>query len=87
MLRHVKLSRAGRYERMMDIWAAGMWLFFAEGAAAVEADLHLGLSSAPNGRRELSLVRIGRMLLKSVIGGPPALLRILADYLGGKRWG
>ncbi len=86
-LRYVKLSRAERYERLMAIWAVGMWLFFAQGAAAVKADLHLGLSSAPNGRRELSLVRIGRMLLKSAIGGPPTLLRILADYLGGKRWG
>lgn len=80
-LRYVKLSRAERYERMMVIWAIGMWLFFAQGAAAVAAGLHLGLSCAPNTRRDLSLVRIGRELLKSPIGGPPALLKILADYL------
>lgn len=86
-LRHVKLGRAERYERLTAIRAVGMWLFFAQGAAAVDADLHLGLSSAPNGRRELSLVRMGRMLLKSAIGDPPALLRVLADYLEGKRWG
>jgi len=82
-LRYVKLSRPERYERIMAIWAIGMWLFFAQGAAAVKADLHLGLSSAPNGRRDLSLVRIGRELLKSAFGGPPALFKILAHYLRG----
>jgi len=40
-LRYVKLSHAERYERLMAIWAVGMWLFFAQGAAAVKADLHL----------------------------------------------
>lgn len=61
-LRYVKLLDAERYERL----------------AAVRRDLHLGLSSAPNTRRDLSIVRIGRETLKLPLGGPPALLRAMA---------
>lgn len=77
-LRYVKLSSAERYERMLMIWALGTWLFHGQGLAAVRQNLHLGLSSAPNTRRDLSIVRIGRETLKLPLGGPPALLRAMA---------
>lgn len=77
-LRYVMLADAERYERLLMIWALGMWLHFGQGLAAVRLNLHLGLSSAPNTRRDLSIVRIGRETLTLPLGGPPALLRAMA---------
>ena len=53
----MKLSDSQRYERLMAIWAMGTWLLHAQGHAAVEAKEHYGLSTAPNSRVDLSLVR------------------------------
>jgi len=82
-LRYVMLADAERYERLLMIWALGMWLHFGQGLAAVRRNLHLGLSSAPNTRRDLSVVRIGRETLTLPLGGPPALLRAMAASRGG----
>lgn len=86
-LRYPKLTRADRYERLLAIWAVGMWLFFAQGAAAVALGMHLGLSTATNTRRDLSIVRIGVILIGRPIRGLPALMEIMAEFVGGKRWG
>lgn len=86
-LRYPKLTRADRYERLLAIWALGMWLFFAQGAAAVVLGMHLGLSTATNTRRDLSIVRIGVILIERPIGGLPSLMAIMAQFIGGKRWG
>ena len=88
------LADAERYERLLMIWALGMWPHFGQGLAAVRRNLHLGpgasapdvgpaaapagLSSAPNTRRDLSIVRIGRETLTLPLGAPPALLRAMA---------
>lgn len=77
-LRYVKLSEPERYERLMMIWAMGVWLLYAQGLAGIRRNLHLGLSSAPDSRRDLSVVRIGAKLLRKPLGGPPGLLRALA---------
>jgi len=76
-LRYVALSEPGRYLRLLMIWALGMWLMVAQGLAAIRRDLHLGLSSASNSRRDLSVTRIGREVLHMPLGGPPALLRAM----------
>jgi len=77
-LRYVKLSSPERYERLFMLWAMGAWLLHGQGQSAIDRNLHLGLSSAPNTRRELSIVRIGRELLKEPLGTPAALLRRMA---------
>ncbi len=77
-LRYVKLSSPDRYERLFIIWAVGTWLLHAQGLAAVRRDLHLGLSTASNRRRDLSIVKIGEKLLREPLGTPAALLRRLA---------
>ena len=86
-LRYPKLTRADRYERLLAIWALGMWLFFAQGAAAVAFGMHLGLSTATNTKRDLSIVRIGVLLIGRPIRGVPALMGTLAQFVGSKRWG
>ena len=86
-LRYVKLSAAGRYLRLLAIWAIGMWLYFIQGLAAVKKGLDRGLSAASNRRRELSLVRIGVMLLECAPGPPAALLALLSRNPHLKRWG
>ena len=77
-LRYVKLSSSERYGRLLAVWALGTWLVFAQGHAAVGAGLHHGLSTASNRRRDLSLVTIGRLLLRQALGSPRALFRLLA---------
>lgn len=77
-LRYVKLRGAERYARLLAVWAVGMWLLFAQGHAAVEANLHRGLSTASNRRRDLSLITIGRLLIREGLGPPRALFRLLA---------
>jgi len=77
-LRYVRLSEPGRYLRLLMIWALGVWLLVAQGLAAVAQNLHLGLSSASNARRDLSVVRIGHEVLHIPLGGPAALLRAMA---------
>jgi len=74
----VKLAGPERHERMFMLWALGAWLLHGQGQSAVDRNLHLGLSSAPNTRRELSIVRIGRGLLKGPLGTPADLLRRMA---------
>ncbi len=78
-LRYVKLSDSQRYERLMAIWAMGTWLLHAQGHAAVEAREHYGLSTAPNSRVDLSLVRSGHLLLRLRLGSPQALFKLLAS--------
>lgn len=85
-LRYAKLSRANRYAQMLVLWALGMWLLLAQGAQAVARGLHHGLSTASNRRRDLSLIRIGVLLLHQNLGPPPQLLRALKITLA-KRWG
>jgi len=77
-LRYVKLSKSERYERLLAIWAMGMWIFYGQGHAAVSARKHYGLSTAPNSRIDLSLVRIGHLLLHMKLGPPQALFKLLA---------
>jgi hypothetical protein len=77
-LRYVKLSGPERYERIFMLWALGAWFFHGQGQAAMARNMHLGLSSAPNTRCELSIVRIGRELLQKPLGAPAALLRCIA---------
>lgn len=86
-LRYPKLTKPERYERIMVIWAVGVWLFFANGAAAVMLDLHLGLSTATNARRDLSIVRIGAILAQRPIPGIPTIMGMMAEYIRRKRWG
>jgi hypothetical protein len=57
----------------------GMWIFYAQGHGAVNARQHYGLSTAPNSRIDLSLVRIGHLLLRLKLGPPQALFRLLAS--------
>ena len=77
-LRYVKLSEPERYERIFMLWAVGAWLKHGQGQAAIDLNLHLGLSSAPNTKRELSIVRIGGELITEPLGTPAALLRGMA---------
>lgn len=77
-LRYVDLSAPERSERLLMIWAIGMWLLAAQGLAAVKRNLHLGLSTAPNTRTDLSIVRIGREVLKTPLGSVVSLLVALA---------
>ena len=77
-LRYVKLTGPARYARLLAVWAVGMWLLFAQGHAAVKANLHQGLSTASNRRRDLSLITIGRLLIREGLGPPRALFRLLA---------
>jgi hypothetical protein len=56
----------------------GTWILLAQGRAAEKANLHRGLSTASNRRRDLSLVTIGRLLLAAALGPPRALFRLLA---------
>jgi hypothetical protein len=77
-LRYVKLTGPERYARLLAVWAVGMWLLFAQGHAAVSRNLHMGLSTASNRRRDLSLITIGRLLIREALGAPRALLRLLA---------
>ena len=77
-LRYVRLSEPERYERLFMIWAMGTWLLWAQGLAGIRRNLHLGLSSASNTRRDLSIVRIGAKLFKKGLGGPPGLIRAMA---------
>ena len=86
-LRYPKLTKADRYEQMLVVWAVGMWLFFAQGAAAVSLGKHLGLSTATNTKRDLSLVNIGALLIRSAIGGVPTLMQAMADFVAHRRWG
>lgn len=86
-LRYPKLTAAGRYERLMVIWAVGVWLFFANGAAAVTLNLHVGLSTATNTRRDLSIVRIGVILAARPIPGIPTVMDMMAEFIRRKRWG
>jgi hypothetical protein len=86
-LRYPKLTRADRYERLLTIWALGMWLFFAQGCAAVVFGMHLGLSTATNTKRDLSIVRIGVILIGQPIRGVPKLMETMAAFVGNKRWG
>lgn len=76
--RYLDLSDTDRYERMLAIWALGTWLLHAQGYAAVRRNLHHGLSTASNRRRDLSLVSIGRLLIPEHLGSIPALLSLLA---------
>jgi len=48
-LRYVKLSSAGRYLRMLAIWAIGMWLFLSQGLAVAARGLDRGLSESKKG--------------------------------------
>jgi len=77
-LRYLKLSGTDRYDRILAIWALGTWLLHAQGNAAVRANLHHGLSTASNRRRDLSLVTIGRLLIPLPLGSPSTLFRLLA---------
>lgn len=77
-LRYLKLSGTDRYDRILAIWALGTWLLHAQGNAAVRSNLHHGLSTASNRRRDLSLVTIGRLLISLHIASLPALLQLLA---------
>jgi hypothetical protein len=86
-LRYPKLTKGERYERLFVIWAVGVWLFFAQGAAAVSLQLHLGLSTATNGRRDLSIVRIGVILIARPIRSIPALMAMMSEFVREKRWG
>ena len=53
-------------------------LFFAQGAAAVALGMHLGLSTATNTKRDLSIVRTGVIPIGRPIRGVPALMEIMA---------
>jgi hypothetical protein len=77
-LRYVLVYDAERYERMLAIWALGTWLLYAQGLAAVRANQHLGQSTATNKNIDLSLVRIGHLLLRLTLGSPRALFKQLA---------
>jgi hypothetical protein len=77
-LRYVSLSEPDRYVRLLMIWALGAWLLVAQALAAIDLNLHLGLSSTSHSRNDLSKVRIGRELLRMQLGGPPALLNRMA---------
>jgi len=77
-LRYVLVFSVERYERMLAVWALGTWVLYAQGLAAVEAQLHYGLSTATNQRIDLSLVKIGHRLLDLALGSPQALFRQLA---------
>ena len=72
------ISDAERHERPLMIWAMGTWLLWAQGLASIRRGRHLGLSSAPNMRRDLSILRIGAKLFKKALGGPPGLTRAMA---------
>ena len=76
-LRYVKLHKRERYERLMTIWALGMWIFFAQGVAASFFGFDVGLSTATNKRRDLSYVRIGVLRISLNIAAFPRLLEIL----------
>jgi len=60
------------------LWATGAWLLDGQGRVAIARGIHLGLSSAPNTRRDLSIARIGGEFLELPLGGPPALLKHMA---------
>jgi hypothetical protein len=77
-LRYLNLSGTDRYDRILAVWALGTWLLHAQGHAAVQANLHLGLSTASNRRRDLSLLSIGRLLIPIHLGSPASLLLLLA---------
>lgn len=77
-LRYVKLTSPERYARLLAVWAMGTWILLAQGRAAEKANLHRGLSTASNRRRDLSLVTIGRLLVAAALGPPRALFRLLA---------
>jgi hypothetical protein len=77
-LRYLDLSDTDRYERMLAIWALGTWLLHAQGYAAVRRDLHHGLSTASNRRRDLSFVSIGRLLIPEPLGSLRSLFSLLA---------
>ena len=78
-LRYVLCSTVERYERMLAVWALGTWVLYAQGLAAVRAEQHYGLSTATNKHIDLSLVRIGHLLLRLALGSPQALFRQLAS--------
>jgi hypothetical protein len=78
-LRYALLSTAERYERMLAVWALGTWVLYAQGLAAVRAKQHYGLSTASNKRIDLSLVKIGHLLLRLALGSPRALFKLLAS--------
>jgi len=77
-LRYLKLSAPDRYDRILAVWALGTWLLHAQGNAAVRRNLHHGLSTASNRRRDLSLVTIGRLLIPEPLGSLHSLLSLLA---------
>ena len=77
-LRYVLVFSVERYERMLAVWALGTWVLYAQGLAAVEAQLHYGLSTATNQHVDLSLVRIGHLLLRLTLGPPQTLFKQLA---------
>lgn len=76
-LRYVLASTAERYDRMLAIWALGTWVLYAQGLAAVRARKHLGQSTATNKRIDLSIVRLGHLLLRLALGSPRALFKQL----------
>jgi len=43
----------------------------------VEAKEHYGLSTAPNSRVDLSLVRIGHLLLRLKLGSPQTFFKLI----------
>ena len=59
-LRYTLLSEPDRYARLLAIWALGVWLLVAQGLAAIRRNLHLGLSSAPHSRTDLSYIGAGQ---------------------------
>jgi len=77
-LRYVLVSSVERYERMLAVWAMGTWVLYGQGLAAVQAKLHYGLSTATNQHIDLSLVKIGHLLLRLALGPPRALFKQLA---------
>jgi len=58
--------------------ALGPRLLHGQGHSQIDRNPYLGLSSAPNTRRELSIVRIGRELPRELLGTPAALPRVMA---------
>ena len=62
----------------------GMWLLFAPACAAVASGMHAGLRTATNTRRDLSIVRIGVILIGRFIKGVPWRMETMAAFVGNR---
>jgi len=61
-----------------------MRLFFDRECDAIVFGMHLGLGTATNTRRDLSIVRIGGILIGRPIRGVPATMETVAEFVENK---